>query len=383
MGDKVNVCFVVNNFNVGGLEKVVIDLVNHIDRDRFDISVVCVDGRGTLFDRLELEDGACLVVDKSRSRHTPVGTFDPGVLWRMRSFFVRRDVSVVHAHNMGPLVFGGISARLGPRRPTVVYTEHNQIYSASAATRRKFIFYIRLADHVVAVSHDLKRTLTRKVRPPVPVRVVHNGIDGSKFALADGADVRAELGVGADEILIGAGVVLSKQKGLPFLLEAAREVVTKEPRARFVLAGEGPLRAELEQTASDLGLGDRFRFLGYRSDMPRVISALDVYVLSSLWEGLPLALLEALAMGKPVVATRVGGNPEVVDNGVNGFIVPPRDASALAQALLKTCRDDAFRRNVRDVNRTRFETQFSLQAMVSAHEKLYVEVARTRRLFGR
>ncbi|PKN49481.1 MAG: hypothetical protein CVU63_02030 [Deltaproteobacteria bacterium HGW-Deltaproteobacteria-20] len=179
------------------------------------------------------------------------------------------------------------------------------------------------------------------------------------------------------------GVLVYRRSVSLLLLEAAREVVAKEPRARFVLAGEGPLRAELERTASDLGLGDRFRFLGYRSDMPRVISALDVYVLSSLWEGLPLALLEALAMGKPVVATRVGGNPEVVDHGVNGFIVPPRDASALAQALLKTCRDDAFRRNARDVNRTRFETQFSLQAMVSAHEKLYVEVARTRRLFGR
>ena len=284
---------------------------------------------------------------------------------------------------MGPLIYGGLSARLGFRRPTVVYSEHNQIYSASASTRRKFVFYIRLADHVVAVSHDLKRTLTRRVRPSCPVRVLHNGIDGSKFALADGSEVRSELGVGGDEILIGSGVVLSKQKGIPYLLQAAKMVVEKEPRARFVLAGQGPLRTELEQMAERLHLGDRFVFLGYRADMPRIISALDIYVLSSLWEGLPLALLEALAMGKPIVATRVGGNPEVVQDGVNGFIVEPRDVNGLARALLRTCQDDAFRNSVREVNRARFENEFSLQAMVSAHEKLYEQVAGHRSWLGK
>jgi glycosyltransferase involved in cell wall biosynthesis len=382
MTDKINVCFVVNNFNVGGLEKVVLDVINHIDRQKFEPSVVCIDGYGKIFDRLEIDSDAWLVLDKSRSRHTPLGTFDPMSLLRMRSFFDARRISVVHAHNLGPLVFGGVSAHLGVRRPTVVYTEHNQFYSASPKTRRKFIFYIRLADHVVAVSHDLKRTLTHRVRPSDPVRVLYNGIDGSRFALVDGSSVREELGVKSDEILIGAGVVLSKQKGLGYLLDAAHEVIKREPRARFVLAGDGPMREELQQKASSLGLGERFVFLGYRCDMHRVISALDVYVLSSLWEGLPLALLEAMAMGKPIVATRVGGNPEIVQDGVNGFIVPSRDAKALADALYKTCCDDAFRAACRSRNRERFETQFSLQAMVSEHEKLFAEVAGMRTVLG-
>ncbi|MCL2822536.1 MAG: glycosyltransferase [Polyangiaceae bacterium] len=385
--NKIGVCFVVNNFNVGGLEKVVLDLINNIDRDKFEPSVICIDGPGKIFDRVSLDDNACLVLDKSQSIKTPLGTFDPMSLWRMKQFFTKRCVKIVQAHNLGPLLFGGLSAHLGYQRPTMIYTEHNQFYSASPTARRKFIFYIRLADHVVAVSHDLQRTLAHRVKPTAPVHVIHNGIDGSRFDLGAGAvgrdEVRAELGVGGGEILLGAGVVLSKQKGLEYLLEAARTVISEEPRARFVLAGDGPLREQLERKAGELGLGDRFRFLGYRSDMHRVISALDVYVLSSLWEGLPLALLEALAMGKPIVATRVGGNPEVVLDGVNGFIVPPRDVGALSHALLQVCRHDGFRESVRNVNRERFETHFSLQAMVKAHEKLFFEVASERHnLFG-
>lgn len=375
MRAKLGVCFIVNNFDVGGLEKVVIDLANHLDRSRFEVSVVCVDGPGALFDRLDLEPEACLVLDKSNMMRTPVGTFDPMMIVRLRSFLTRRRVSIVHAHNVAPLVYGGIASRLCWRRPVVVYSEHNQIYSASTGAKRKFIFYVRLADHVVAVSHDLKNTLREKVHLS-DARVVHNGIDGERFSSTDGGVVRKELGIAAEEILIGTGVVISKQKGLVYLLRAAKGVLEQEPRARFVVAGDGPLRSELEQQASDMGLGDRFRFLGYRSDMPQVIAALDVYVLPSLWEGLPLALLEAMAMGKPIVATRVGGNPEIVEDGVNGYIVPAKNVDELEKALLRTCRDDVFRERVRRLNRAKFEDRFSLQAMVDAHESLFLDVAR-------
>ena len=380
MGTKLSVCFVVNNLDVGGLEKVVIDLINHLDRDRFEPSVACLDGAGALFDRVDLDESACLVLDKSSARSTPIGSFDPRMISKLRRFFLCRNVGIVHAHNLAPLVYGGIAARLGWRRPIVVYSEHNQIYSASRSTRRKFIFYIRLADQVVAVSEDLDRTLARKVHPTGHVRVIYNGIDGTRFAMTDGGEVRRELGVADDEVLIGSGVVLSKQKGITYLLEAAKDVLDKTPRARFAVAGDGPLRAELEAKAKRLGLGDRFLFLGYRSDMPRVISALDVYVLPSLWEGLPLALLEAMAMGKPIVATRAGGNPEIVQDGVNGYVVPPKDVGALGRALIRVCGDDSFRQRVRGLNRDKFEAKFSLRAMVRAHEELYVDVAKPKRV---
>ncbi len=371
MKPKHSICFIVNNFDVGGLEKVVIDLVNHLDRDRFDVSVVCVDGRGKLFDRLDLDESATLVLSKAPALHTSFGTIAPSVFWQLRSFLARRGVSILHAHNVAPLVYGGIAARSGWRRPTIVYSEHNQIYSASRKARRKFIFYVRLADQIVAVSHDLERTLRRKVHPTQPLQVIHNGIDGARFALADGSEVRRDLGVAPHDIVLGTGVVLSKQKGIPYLLRAARGVIAREPRAKFVIAGDGPQRQELERMAEDLGLGSRLRFLGYREDMPRIISALDVYVLPSLWEGLPLALLEAMAMGKPIVATDVGGNAEIVEDGVHGFIVPKGNADELQRGLLRACRGDAFRRRCWKANRDRFDACFSLDAMVGAHERLY------------
>jgi len=373
---KCNVAFVVNNLDVGGLEKVVIQLIRHLDRTVFEPLLVCIDGPGALFAEAGLPSHRCLVLDKSRARSFGPVRFDPRLLLQIARFFRGNHVHIAHAHNAAPLIYGGFAARMVRPRPVFVYSEHNQIYSASPASRRKFRWYVRLADRVVAVSHDLRSTLRAQVGITTPVRVIHNGIDGSRFSSLNANRIRHTLGLSDSDLVVGTAVVISKQKGLTHLLDAACTVVTAEPRARFVVAGDGPLRADLERKASSLGLGDRFRFLGYRSDIPELIASLDLYVLPSLWEGLPLALLEALAMGKPIVATSVGGNPEVVEDGVQGRLVPPGDSVALADAILALLRDDEFRASVGPVNRAKFERQFSVQAMVRAHEALYSAICR-------
>lgn len=252
------------------------------------------------------------------------------------------------------------------------------MYSASPRTLARFRQYLRLADHVVAVSHDLARKLVAApLSARAPVDVIYNGIDGQRFRSMSGDAVRRELGLEGDEPLIGTGVVLSRQKAIGNLVLAAQQVLQQLPKARFAVAGEGPLRAELETQAGELGLADRFRFLGYRSDMHQVIAALDVYVLPSLWEGLPLALLEAMAMNKLIVCTRVGGNPEIVADGVNGLVVEPGNVDALAAAIVRALHDRALQRSAASHNRATFERQFSEPAMVAAHERLY------RQLLGR
>jgi len=370
---KRSICQVVNNLDVGGLEKVVIALTRNLDRSRFVPYLICLDGRGKLFDEAGVPPERCLVLHKSPAMNLGLLRVDPRALWQIRAFVRERALDLIHAHNVAPLAYAGVATRLG-RRPVMVYSEHNQIYSASAASKLKFRYYLHLADHLVAVSHDLSGTLVREARVRRRIRVLHNGIDGARFRRLDGAPVRAELGLAAGERLVGTGVVLSEQKGIRYLLEAAGQVVSSRPEVRFAIAGDGPLRGELEQRASALGLDDKVAFLGYRADMPEVISALDVYVLPSLWEGLPLALLEAMAIGKPIVATRVGGNPEVVEHGVNGFLVPPRDPGALAEHILRALDDEDFRRRAEQANARRFAREFSLEAMVRAHEQLYEEV---------
>jgi glycosyltransferase involved in cell wall biosynthesis len=302
----------------------------------------------------------------------------PATLMRIGKFLREREVEVVHAHNLAPLLYGGLASRMrGPWRPSVLYSEHNQIYRAGARARRRFAGYVRLADEVIAVSQDLRRTLVGLHVSP-PVRVLHNGIDPGAFTGADGAAIRRELGFTGGEFLVGTAVVLSEQKGIRYLLEGARIVRAADPTIRFVIAGDGPLREELEGLAASMGLGDTVRFLGYRRDVPHLVAALDLYVLPSLWEGLPLALLEALGSGKPILATTVGGNPEVVEDGENGCLFPPRDPEAIAGAVLRLRADAVLRERMRRNNVAKFTRQFSVATMVAGHLDVYREMAARR-----
>lgn len=374
--EPVRVCMVVNNLDVGGLEKVVLSLLRHLPTAEVEPSLVCLSGPGRLFDEVELPPERRLVLDKPLRLALRDKLLAPVTMARIWRFLHARRTDVVHLHNVGPLLFGGLPARLlGPRRPAVIYSEHNQIYRAGERARRRFRGYVRLADVVVAVSHDLRRSLVDGLRIAPPVRVLHNGIDPAAFAAADGAGVRRELGAGGGDFLVGTAVVLSEQKGIRYLLEAARIVRAADPTVRFVVAGDGPLRADLERMAAALGVGDAVRFVGYRRDVPQLVAALDAYVLPSLWEGLPLALLEALAGGKPIVATRVGGNPEIVAHGENGLLAPPRDPTALAEAVLALRRDPALRERMARDNVAKFARCFSVSAMTSAHVALYRELA--------
>ena len=264
---KIGVAMVVNNLDVGGLEKVVVSLLNHLDPAVFDLSLICLSQAGQMADEVHLPPGSRLVLDKQPGRRLPlVGlSVDPSLFMRIRRFVADRRIDVLHAHNLAPLLYAGIAARLLPtlrRRPRVVYSEHNQIYSASPGQRRRFRAYVRLADQVVAVSHDLRRTLTEEAGTPSDrVRVIHNGIDGDRFAprnAAAGRDrVRRELGIPDGDFVVGTAVVLSEQKGITFLLDAARIVRDAAPGIRFVIAVTAPCAApwRRRRTRSASGTG--------------------------------------------------------------------------------------------------------------------------------
>ncbi len=367
---------IVNSLDVGGLEKVVINLIRHLDRDKVVPYLVCLDGPGKLFAEAGLPSDRCLVL-KKRPLNLGLIHVDPSFVLTIRKFLKANEIDIVHVHNFGPLVFGGGAARLIARkRPRVVYSEHNQVNSASDKTLARFRWWVRLADQVVAVSHNLQSVLLDRLKISRPVQVIHNGIDGALFTSGDDREqVRAELGVGPDDFLIGTAVVLSEQKGIRYLLEAAQRVLGAAPAIKFVIAGDGPLKNELGDLARTLGLGGSVVFAGYRKDVPRLLSGYDLYVLPSLWEGLPLALLEAMSLGKPIVATRVGGNPEIVEHGTNGFLVPPKDPRALADALLTAYRDRAQAPRMKVANQQKFAAEFSVQAMCRQHERLFAALS--------
>lgn len=370
---------VVNNMDVGGLEKVVLNLLSSLPEDRYELSLACLKGPGKLYDQVKLPRDQRIVLTTDKLTSVGFAKFDFRTLSGLRKFFRDKKIDIVHAHNFAPLIYAGLAAHSLPRRPRVVYSEHNQVNSASPSDLKKFGYYIRLADEAVAVSDNLHDILVRKLKVRTKVRTIKNGIDDRRFEGVTGDRVRKELGVGPDDVLVGTAVVLSKQKGITYLMSAAAKVLERCPNAKFVVAGDGPLRAELEAELASKNLGDKFRLLGYRSDIPELLSAYDIYVLPSLWEGLPLALLEALRLGKFIVCTTVGGNPEVVTDGVHGFLVPPGEPAPLAEKLVEAIENRALRARAADVNPARFHKEFSLKAMTEGHERLFEELVAGRR----
>ncbi len=305
---KINLCMVVNNLDVGGLEKLVLSLLRHLDRSRFELHLICIMGKGKLFGEVDLDPENVLILQKRLTLNVGV-RIDPKLIADIRRFLAEKRIDIIHVHNLAPLLFAGLAARSLSNRPRVVYSEHNQINRAGEWSRRKFWFYALLADEIIAVSHDLETILVDKLRILRRVQVIHNGIDGAKFEGVTGEHLRAELGIRPGEFVIGTAVVLSEQKGIRYLLEAAEMVRREEPAIRFLIAGDGPIKDQLLEQARTMDLGDRVSFLGYRRDIPELLSLFDAYVLPSLWEGLPLALLEALALGQPVLCTPSAATP--------------------------------------------------------------------------
>jgi glycosyltransferase involved in cell wall biosynthesis len=256
---------------------------------------------------------------------------------------------LIHSHSPITTIGARIVLRTLPRsqRPRLVTTEHN-VWGSHARATRLADTYTALADRGHAETH---LAVSEAVRASMPTRlqattrVIRYGVDVDEVRSAGGqrAAARQSLGLAPGDVLVGTVANLRATKGYPDLLTAARVVVHRSDRVRFVALGQGPLEQELRERVTQLGLGDRFRFLGYRSDAVQVMAAFDIFCLASHHEGLPIALMEALVLGIPVVATTVGGVAEIVTDGSEAILVPPAQPQALADALIALIGDPARR----------------------------------------
>jgi glycosyltransferase involved in cell wall biosynthesis len=282
----------------------------------------------------------------------------------------------VHAHSPVAAVGARIVARSLPRRlrPGMVVTDHNVWDSYVAATR--------WADAVTSGLDDVRLTVSEAVRTSLPswihrrAQAVLQGIDVEQVRgqRAYRGSVRDELGLEPGTLVVGTVANLRPAKAYPHLLAAAAEVIEQLPDVRFVTVGQGPLEAEVHALHARLGLGDRVLLLGHRPDAVRVMAACDVFLLASLHEGLPVALMEALALGLPVVATEVGGIPELVDHGREGLLVSPGRPQELAAALV-TLLVDADRRQQMSEAAAQRGAGLSIDAAVRHTEAVYQRIA--------
>ena len=291
---------------------------------------------------------------------------------RMFARLVRQhDVKLIHAHEFGANTYGAMAARL--LGIPLVATVHGRYYYAEYATRR---WAYRIVSHIatmVAVSEDVKRFLVQVTGTAERrIRVVHNGIGRVAPPSADEVDRRrSALGIAAGDRIVGVVGSLYGVKGHRFLLDAAPQILDACRSTTFVLVGRGELEAELRAHATRLGLDRQVRFLGFRDDARELLSLFDVFALPSLSEGLSVALLEAMAAGKPVVATNVGGNPELITNGETGLLVPPGDVPSLAAAIGRLLKDPGEARRLGENGMSRVTKSFGLESMIGGYQAIY------------
>jgi glycosyltransferase involved in cell wall biosynthesis len=351
----------------GGAERLAAVVAMKLDPARFE-SVLCASRQTDepLLDR-ELEEAGIGVLALGRR-----STLDL-LAWRPLVSLLRDGVDVVHAHMFGSNVWGTVLGRLSGV-PVVVAHEHT--WSFQGRPLRRFLdreLVARWADVFVAVSGEDRRKMIEVERvDPAKIRLIPNGIPSPANGAV--ADVRAELGIEPGAPVLGIVCELRAQKALEVLFEAAAFLLPEFPTLKVLVAGDGPERAPLEEATRRLGVADTVLFLGIRRDVPAVLAAVDVAVLSSDYEGSPLSVMEYMAAAKPVVSTRVGGVPELVAEDVHGLLVQPRDPKALAEAVARLLRDPALAERLGAEGRQRQQREFSLEAMVHRIEDLYEEL---------
>lgn len=352
----------------GGMEQLLLNHAGAADRSTF------------AYRAAYLVDRPHSVVEQLRGRDVPVRRLGPGGITNIR--WIRdllaeiddNDVALVHVHSPLPGSIARVVLRATRRRVPVVVTEHNRWDRYERATRWVNRATFGLNARALAVSDDCRSTMPGRVRERVTV--VEHGIDADRVAesLQRRDAIRAELGVGDDTIVVGTVANFRHQKNYPLLLATAKRVVDTHDNVVFVSVGQGPLEDEMRRLHGELQLGDSFRFLGFRADATDVMAAFDIFCLSSRHEGLPVALMEAMTLGRPVVATAVGGVPEMISDGSEGRVVRPDSEPALAGALEELIEDPAFREACgRQAHRTA-ALRFSAAAATAIVEDVYRSV---------
>lgn len=368
--ERVRVLWLVKGLGPGGAETLLLSSARVADHDRFEYTVAYVlSWKDHLVHALS-ENGVRAHCLRGRS------ALHPRWVLRLRTLLRQKRFDIVHLHS--PFVAG--VARLLLRtlpahmRPAVVSTEHNMWTSFSPGTRWLNQLLYRHDAARFAVSREVARTIPEKHRASVEVLVHGLVLDDVQDALRQREAARAELGFSEDDVVVGTVANFRAQKGYPDLLAAAAQVLERSPDVRFIAIGQGPLENEIKARHRELGLGDRFTFLGYRKDVLRVLGATDVFVLASLHEGFPVAVMEALAAGVPIVATAVGGVPDALTDGVEGLTVPSARPDLLAERLLEITGDAALRSRCAAAAAVAGQ-QFDIRRAVLRLEQVYADVA--------
>lgn len=363
----INVMHVIQELNVGGAERVVANYVKHHDRAQFMPQVCAISEGGAVADEIESYGVKVTVLGKKPG-------LDLCVLPKLRHLLRSENIKILHLHNP-PANNWGVPASILNNGIVTVRTEHNVFYKGRVVWGYPAINSILgfFNKKIITVSDEVKRShfkkdfLFRK-----KYITIYNGIEGVLYnKQMDISHLRKELNIKTGVQIVGKIASLSKQKAHGNFLNAASLILKDVPDTIFLVVGDGKLRREVEGRAIELGIRNHIIFTGVRKDIPELLNLMDVFVLSSDWEGLPMTILEAMAAGRPCVVTDVGGNREAVIDGETGFLVPPQNPDALAKSIIRLLKDKDMSKRFGERGQARFEKEFTVEMMVSKTEELY------------
>jgi glycosyltransferase involved in cell wall biosynthesis len=362
----VRALFLCQNLGVGGAEELILGASTALPTVGVETGVVALTKRGPV-----AEEIAAAGVPVQLASGQP-GPRDPAAFLRLLRLLQREQPDVVHTFLIAASIYGRLAAFMAGV-PLVLAAEQN-VYERKP--KRHALLERALAARtyrVVACCEVVGQFYQRQVGVPASkVAVIYNAVRFGRLpAPEDRGPARAALGLPDDALVLGTLGRLTEQKGQRVLLQAVRQLARQHSKLMLFLAGIGPLRESLEAEAARLGIADRVRFLGMRRDRDHLYAAMDVFVLPSQWEGLSLALVEAMGAGRPVVATSVGGNPEVVTHGRTGLLAPPSDASALADTLGSLLADADQRAALGAAAASEARARFSIEEHVRQLAALY------------
>jgi glycosyltransferase involved in cell wall biosynthesis len=368
MHPPLKVAHVVMSLNCGGLERIVLDLVREGRKVQQDVSVISMERPGPLSSQVAELGGTLVCLNK------PLGV-RPGLIWTLKGVLEQLRPDVLHTHQIGSLFYAGLAARAA-RVPLVVHTEHGKLLAGRWRQRWLGWLAAHLADRFFCVTQDVAQEVTAlRVVPGSKVHVVPNGIDTARFAPSDGrAGLRVSLGIPPGVPVIGTIGRLTEVKCQDVLLRGFARLRTEVPDAHLVVVGDGPLLDTLRQLAATLALREAVHFPGYQAQPERYLQLMDVFALTSRSEGMPLAVLEAWAAGVPVVASRVGGLPEMVDEGGTGLLFPAGDDVALADAFLELVREPGRARQMGEAGRRHVRSRSDVSVMANSYQRHYLEL---------
>ena len=371
----INIAHVVFSFSAGGIENGIVNLVNNLDPDRYRHTIVCLTKAGEFSEKIQADN--CQIVEL----HKKDGN-DWKLPLKLRRVFKSNRIDIVHLRGWATLIEGIIGAKLAGVKK-IIYGFHGKTIQDISTRNRKRQFAemiaMRFIDRVVTLSEIMAADYQQYAKiSSTKIQFIYNGVDTDKFNnKINFKETRKELAINEKDFVIGSVGRLDPVKDFPTLIKAFSMFSKDICCSKLIIVGDGPERAALEKLAKELGVENNTIFTGYRNDIDNLMQAMNVYVQTSLYEGFSNTIVEAMAVGLPVVATDVGGNSVLLNNEENGFLIEKQNPKNLKIKLQQLAENSSTRQIISTNNRMKTLKNFSFPQMVQRYNKLYSEIIQT------